>query len=143
MSDLIERITKGVWSEVADSRQNKWLFRREHVENAVRKAFAAAPDLARALIDTTAERDALQDQAWRYTDEIDGFVIENHALRERVARLEAALQPFAEEAEGWADFNDCQELVEPWAEGPEDLRLTVKHLRAARAALQEDTHNDL
>jgi hypothetical protein len=112
------------------------------------------PDLARALIDTTAERDALLNcgiveiaarnpRVMEYVEHWEGRAkkaeAERDALRERVARLEAALLPFAEEAEGWADFTDCQELVEPWAEGPEDLRLKVKHLRVAFTALQEDT----
>lgn len=41
MADLIDRITNEVWSEVADSRDSKWTLRREHIENAVKKAIAA------------------------------------------------------------------------------------------------------
>jgi hypothetical protein len=75
---------------------------------ATARLIALASDLARALIDTTAERDA---------------------LRERVARLEAALELYSCED----GCNDC----------PEHERDRVSCGWTALTALQEDTPNDL
>ena len=54
---------------------------------------------------------------------------------ERMAEMNRALQPFAEETEHWADFPDDQPLVEIWPEGPAESNITVGHLRAALAAI--------
>jgi len=78
-----------------------------------------APDLARALIDTTAERDA---------------------LRERVARLEAALRPFA----NYAAHGKGSDLVPDNHALTQGSRfaarqITMGDMRNARTALQKDT----
>ena len=77
---------------------------------------------ARALIDTTAERDA---------------------LRERVAKLEAALRPFA----NYAAHGKGSDLVPDNHALTQGSRfaarqITMGDMRNARTALQEDTPND-
>ena len=63
--DLIRRVTDAVWSEVISSREEKWTFRREHVENAVTKTILTLP----AAIDPDAaakiREDALREAASR------------------------------------------------------------------------------
>jgi hypothetical protein len=45
MSDrkLVERIVDDVWAEIINSREERWTFRREHLQNAVANAIAAIP----------------------------------------------------------------------------------------------------
>jgi hypothetical protein len=41
-----ERITDAVWLEYRDSIENKWVFRKEHVDNAIRRALMDPAALA-------------------------------------------------------------------------------------------------
>ena len=44
-----ERITDAVWLEYRDSIENKWVFRKEHVDNGIRRAIRALMDDPAAL----------------------------------------------------------------------------------------------
>ena len=101
MSDLIER-AKAAQDAVLSSIGGTFGAQRQSASDAR----YALEDLMRALIDTTAERDA---------------------LRERVARLEAALELYSCED----GCNDC----------PEHERDRVSCGWTALTALQEDTPN--
>ena len=81
--------------------------------------------------------------------EIARLRAERDAAREEVERLRAALEPFALNAEAWtrSGFHPSETLTEGWPEMPMAADdepshfngdfLEVRHLIAARAALQE------
>jgi HEPN domain-containing protein len=58
------------------------------------------------------------------------------ALLDELSRLREALKPFADEAKVWSGYDETENLVESWAEGP-DSQLRVCHLRAAARVLSE------
>lgn len=63
------------------------------------------------------------------------------ALRARVARLEAALKPFAKEADTWSDRapDDLHPFIDTFdaVHFGNDAEFTIGDLRAARAALKD------
>jgi len=61
-------------------------------------------------------------------------------LEAEVARLYAALLPFANHAKDWEGFHPSEPLVEDWPDGPENLPLTVGDLFNARVALNASTY---
>jgi len=44
----VERVADEVWSEYQDSISEKWTFRKDHVDNAIRRALAKTKDNRRA-----------------------------------------------------------------------------------------------
>ena len=177
MSDLIERAKAALagWDRVKADLADFDGDRRGHLaaltDYAERLNGKTARDLARALIDTTAERNHLQakvngmqalcddlvgevekavaerteelrDQVRRYGDQIDTLTAERDALRERVAKLEAALRPFA----NYAAHGKGSDLVPDNHALTQGSRfaarqITMGDMRNARAALQEAPPN--
>lgn len=97
--------------------------------------------------DADAFRDAVQMlETWRWDDimregKLPDLVADCRKANERLAVLEAALQPFAEEAENWHDDvpNDYRSLcTEPGSETAHpgsETEFTIGDLRRARALL--------
>ena len=59
-------------------------------------------------------------------------------LQAEIDRLKEALQPFADSADGWDEYQEFEALVEGW-NGSNELqtKLTVSDLRNAREALKQ------
>jgi hypothetical protein len=97
------------------------------------KWFRALLDAFDALKAQAKELEEFRDTASKHMS----FWINLHQKQSaRIAELEAALRPFADEADNWKTFDSAEPLVEDFLDLTQPSQITVADLRAARAALK-------